>query len=118
MTDIKISNPNPLLHYISGTKDVRKTVTLLSASRTSELSVLPTKELHCTGGTSDVGRSVRFFIYNSTLANVTSCHAQSLLEVNTALEISDLNALAHKFYDFDEKVFEKKKIKKTLLFKK
>lgn len=52
------------------------------------------------------------------LANVTSCHAQGLLDVNTALEISDLNALAHKFYDFDGKVFEKTKIKKTLLFKK
>lgn len=45
---------------------------------------------------------------------MTSCHAQGLLDVNRALEISDLNMLAQEFYDFDEKVSEKKKLKKIL----
>lgn len=89
---------------------MRKTVTLLSASRNSELSISSTKDPYCTCGTSDVGQRVHFLIYNSRLANMTSCHAQGLLDVNMALEISDLNTLAQEFYDFDEKVSEKKKL--------
>lgn len=43
--------------------------------------------------------------------------AHGLLDINTAPDSSDLNALAQEFYDFDEKIF-KKKIKNILLFKK